>query len=186
MFSEWRGSLTQNRRKASLVSRKWLLCILEQGSVHREAIGFLLKSVLGWLAISMELLKVKRGAPEKKWYTSTVACVPRETPFILTLPSIYCLHILTDSFDTQRDVGTSTSQCPRPDYSSYYSVNTRPPLPVPGPLPLLDSTASIGHKFKVTPNVRYSVPCRPEVPTHLGGYSTPHSQKKKNGTPAPC
>ena len=37
----------------------------------------------------------------------------------------------------------------------------------------------ITHKFKVTPNVCHSVPCRPEVPTNLGVYSTPQPHNRE-------
>ena len=47
---------------------------------------------------------------------------------------------------------------------------------ISGPVPL-DSTALL-HTRSRSPEVPDSIPCRPEVPTHLGVSSTPQSHKK--------
>ena len=52
---------------------------------------------------------------------------------------------------------------------------------IPGPV-ALDRTASV-HKFKVTLKVCHSVPCRPEVPTHLGVHSTPQRENCPGAPP---
>ena len=55
MFSEWRGSLTQNHGKGNL-RKMTLLCTWTMGIFYREAICFLLKWVFGW---GMEAPKVR-------------------------------------------------------------------------------------------------------------------------------
>ena len=53
MFSEWRGSLTQNLRNAiNLVWKKDVIVYVGHGIIHRDAIIILLKSIFGWLASS--------------------------------------------------------------------------------------------------------------------------------------
>ena len=48
-FSEQRGSFTEkNRRSANLVSIDDIFQNLGRGSIHREAISFLLESFFGW------------------------------------------------------------------------------------------------------------------------------------------
>ena len=46
-ISEWRGSFTQTRRNINLVSKNDVFVYLGHGITHRDAIGFLLKSVFG-------------------------------------------------------------------------------------------------------------------------------------------